>query len=115
MDARIDYIFHQEMKDDTSFQEKENPFTLIFGGRNYSKNQVRETWHNGIKKGIEIGLMRASLEGQMVELNKSIDNERHLNFFKEFCTLSEKYECYIQYHPQTGMVIIDRNREEEWH
>lgn len=115
MDARIEYIFREEMKGDTSYQETENPITLFFGGRSYGRTQVREAWNNGIKKGIEIGLNRASLEGQKVELNKNMSNQRHIDFFKEFCELSTKYKCAVQYHPAMGMVIIDRSPEEEWH
>lgn len=108
MDLRIEEIFKKEMSGDTSFKEKETGLSLLFGGHNYKQSEVREVWNRGIKHGIEIGLHYASLEGQRIELGNNINNERHKEFIEKFYQLAAEYSCYIQYHPQLGMVIIDK-------
>jgi hypothetical protein len=105
MDLRIERIFKEEMQGDTSFQEKESGLSLLFGTNKYSKQEMRETWNRGIKHGIEIGLRKASLEGQKIELNKNTTNEKHKEFLEKFYKLSEEYQCAIQYHPEMGMII----------
>ena len=71
MNLRIEYIFREEMEGDTSFQEKESVLSLLFGIHKYSQQEMREAWEKGIKYGIEIGLRKASLEGQQIELNNN--------------------------------------------
>ncbi len=108
MDLRIEHIFREEMQGDTSFQEKESGLSLLFGTHKYSKQEMRETWDRGIKQGIEIGLRKASLEGQQIELNNNTTNERHKEFLEKFYQLAAEYKCAIQYHPEVGMVVIAR-------
>lgn len=107
MDTRVERIFHQEMKDDKSFLEKESGLQMLFGGIRYSKLEVRDIWHRGVKLGIEIGLRKASLEGQRIELRENSDS-RHKEFIDKFYKLAEEYECAVSYHPEVGMVILDR-------
>lgn len=109
MDLRIEKIFTEEMKGDTSFQEKERGLNLLFGSTKYSKVEMRETWDSGIKLGIEIGLRRSSLEGQIVELNTNISGDKNKEFLEKFYKLAEEYKCAIKYHPQIGMVVLDRD------
>ena len=80
MDLRIEQIFAEEMKGDTSFQERETGLSLLFGTTKYSKQEMRETWDRGIKHGIEIGLNRASLEGQKIELNRNTKEGKNKDF-----------------------------------
>ena len=108
MDIRIENIFAEEMKRDTSFQERERGLSLLFGGTKYTKQEMRETWDRGIKLGIEIGLNRASLEGQRIELNHNTPKEKNKEFLEKFYKLAKEYKCAIQYHPQIGMVVLDR-------
>ena len=108
MDSRIEHIFFEEMRDDKSFQEKDHPLSFIFGTTKYSKHEMKETWNSGIKYGIEIGLRRASLEGQRLELDANTSNMRHKEFLKKFYELSAQYNCAIQYHPEVGMVVVAR-------
>lgn len=108
MDIRIQKIFHEEMDGDKSFLEKDSSLQMIFGGTKYSKMEMRETWHRGIRHGIEIGLKRASLEGQKIELTKNTTNEKHKEFITKFYQLADEYGCAIQYHPQFGMVIVEK-------
>lgn len=108
MDKRIEYIFQEEMKGDTSFKEKDNALSVLFGSNKYTKVEMRETWNRGIKHGIEIGLRKASLEGQKIELNTTT-NPKHIEFIQKLYKLSDEYKCAVQYHPETGMVIIDRS------
>jgi hypothetical protein len=96
------------MKDDKSFQEKEHPLSLLFGVKKYTKEDMKQIWQLGIKHGIEIGLRKASLEGQRIELSKNTTNERHREFIGKFYALASEYNCAIQYHPEVGMVIIAR-------
>ncbi len=106
MNLRIEKIFREEMKGDKSFQEKEHPLSLLFGGTKYTKQEMRETWDSGIKLGIEIGLRKASLEGQRIELNHNTPNGKHREFLEKFYQLAAEYNCAIQYHPEDGMVVI---------
>ena len=109
MDTRIEHIFREEMKGDTSFQDKEIGLSFLFGPHKYSKREMRETWNRGIKHGIGIGLRKAGLEGQRIELNNNTTNERHREFLEKFYQLAAEYKCAIQYHPEFGMVVIDRS------
>ncbi len=108
MDLRIEQIFREEMKGDTSFQEKESGLSLLFGTRKYSKQEMRETWDRGIKYGIEIGLRKASLEGQRIELTRNTKDEKHKEFLEKFYQLADEYKCSVQYHPEFGMVVVAR-------
>jgi hypothetical protein len=108
MNLRVEHIFKEEMKDDTSFQEKDSTLNLLFGNNKYSKQEMRETWDRGIKHGIEIDLRKASLEGQKIELNNNITNQNHKEFLEKFYQLANEYKCAIQYHPKYGMIIINR-------
>lgn len=110
MDLIIEHIFNKEMKGDTSFQEKESGLSLLFGPTKYSQIEMRETWDRGIKHGIEIGLRVASLEGQKIELSENTLYGRHKEFIDKFYKLAEEYECAVQYHPEHGMVILDRKQ-----
>lgn len=108
MDLRIERIFREEMQGDTSFQENEGTLSRILGTDKYSKQEMRETWNRGIKHGIEIGLRKASLEGQRIELYHNTSNENHKEFLEKFYQLAAEYKCAIQYHPELGMVVIGR-------
>jgi len=109
MDLRIEYIFNEEMKGDTSFQEKSSILELLFNRHNYKHQmELRKTWNLGIKHGIEIGLRKASLEGQRIELNYNIKEGKHKEFLEKFYKLSEEYGCAVQYHPEIGMVVVAR-------
>ena len=111
MDLRIEHIFRVEMQGDTSFQEKESVLSLLLGTKKYSKQEMRETWDRGIKLGIEIGLRKASLEGQKIELNKNTTNEKHKEFLEKFYQLSDEYKCAVKYHTEVGMVVVDLQNE----
>ena len=108
MNLRIEHIFKEATQGDKSFQEKESGLSILFGTHNYSKQEMRETWDRGIKYGIEIGLRKASLEGQRIELNHNTTNERHKEFLEKFYQLAAEYKCAIQYHPEVGMVVVAR-------
>lgn len=111
MDLRVERIFQDEMKDDKSFQEKESSLTIFFGSR-YTNQDMRDTWNKGIKHGIEIGLRKASLDGQIIDLNTNthINNSRHKEFLEKFYKLSDEYNCAIQYHPEVGLKVIDKEK-----
>lgn len=106
MDLRIEHIFSEETKGDTSFQEKDYGLSLLFGTHKYSKQEMRETWDSGIKLGIEIGLRKASLEGQRIEINNNTTDEKYKEFLVKLYKLSNEYNCKIQYHPEFGMTIV---------
>jgi len=108
MNSRVEQIFSEQMKGDTSFQEKDTGLEILFGKHKYSKQELRETWNSGIKHGIEIGLNVTSLEGQRIELNHNTKEGKNKEFLKKFYKLTEEYKCAIQYHPQIGMVVVDR-------
>lgn len=106
MEERIRSLHREATINDKSFQDGG---LSIFFGRKYSQKEMRETWLLGIKHGIGIGLFNASLEGQKIELNNNIKNEKQKEFVEKFYKLAEEYGMAIQYHPLCGMVIIDRN------
>ena len=110
MDLRVEEIFREEMKGDTGFQEKPSMLQLLSGKYN-SKHQreLKRTWDMGIKHGIEIGLRRAGLEGQYIDLNNNTINPKHKEFIEKFYKLAEEYKCAIQYHPEYGMTVQDMN------
>lgn len=108
MDLRIEHIFREAMQGDTTFQEKESILSLLFGTRKYSKQEMRETWERGIKHGIEIGLRKASLGGQRIELNHNTPEGKHKEFLEKFYQLADEYKCAVQYHPEFGMVVVAR-------
>ena len=109
MDLRIEHIYWEEMKGDKSFQEKENPISLLFGGTKYTKEDMKQNWQRGIKHGIEIGLKKASLEGQRIELNNNTTDGKNKEFLEKFYQLADEYKCAISYHPKIGMVVISIN------
>ena len=115
MDNRIEYIFNKEMKGDKSFQEKTTGLALLFGGGiTYKQHEVRDIWHRGIKVGIEIGLNYASPQGQIIQLNENTD-PKHREFLEKFYKLAEEYKCAIEYHPEKGMIVLDRDYESNLH
>ena len=111
MDRRIETIFFEEMHGDKSFTDNSpgSIMEILFGER-YTRKDLRKTWHEGIKHGIEIGLRKASLEGQRIELNNNTTNKHDLEFLEKFYKLADEYGCAIQYHPEVGM-IVERTRE----
>ena len=109
MDIRIENIFAEEMQGDTSFLDKGSGLSRLFGRSSYSDMDMRETWHKGIKHGIEIGLRRSSPQGQIIELNHNTPEGKNKEFLKKFYKLAEEYKCEIEYHPQKGMIVIDRD------
>ena len=111
MDNRIEYIFNKEMRGDKSFQERPSGLATLFGyGTTYKQTEVRDIWHRGIKVGIEIGLNYASPQGQIIQLNENTD-PKHREFLEKFYKLAEEYKCAIEYHPEKGMIVLDRDYE----
>ena len=111
MDLRVEQIFFEEMKGDTSFQAKSGFLAKLFGSDTFTSIEMRKTWHEGIKLGIEIGLRRASVEGQIIEVNSNTLSEKNKEFLEKFYKLSEEYKCAIQYHPEIGMVVLDQENK----
>ena len=109
MKNRVENIFFEEMFEDTSFNDnRPSSIKEFLFGVNYSNKDMKETWNMGIKHGIEIGLRRASLEGQRIELNQNTTGGKNKEFLEKFYKLAEKYKCAIQYHPTIGMVVLDK-------
>lgn len=106
MNLRLDNILFEENLNDNSFKERENTLSLLFGGIKYKQHEVREIYLRAKRIGVEIGLRKASLEGQMIEINNT-KNPRHKEFLTKFHELAADYNCTIQYHPEIGMVVID--------
>jgi len=108
MDLRVNHIFQEEMKGDTSFKEKKTGLDILFGRAMYHQHEMLETWNKGIKLGISLGLKRASLEGQKIELNQNTLDKKHKEFLLKFYELANEYNCAIQHHPELGMVVVSR-------
>jgi hypothetical protein len=107
MDTRVFYIFQEEMRGDKSFMEKPGFLEGLFG-KSITNADLRDAWDKGIRHGIAIGLRRASVEGQRIELNEGTLNTKHREYLQKSWKLAEEYECAIQYHPLHGMMVIDR-------
>ena len=108
MDSRIERIMNEQEQSDKSFLEKDSSLSSLFGQKKYTNQEMRETWLRGIRHGVEIGLFKASLEGQKIELQRNTEDESHAEFIRKFYALAEEYGCAIQYHPIHGMTIIAR-------
>ncbi len=68
---------------------------------------MRQAWNSGIKHGIEIGLRRASLEGQRIELSHNTPEGKNKEFLEKFYALADEYKCAIKYHPRLGMMVMN--------
>ena len=99
MEDRIKKIMDEFKVNDNSFKEKGSLF--------YSKQDMREAWHSGVSCGVELGLNKASLEGQKLELISNTKTPKHKDFLEKFYKLAGEYNCAVQYHPLHGMVIVD--------
>ena len=106
MDLRLDHLMFEIKLKDTGFKEK--PFMGgLFGGIKYTQEETRNVWFEGIRHGIEIGLRKASLSGQIIEINNNIQNPKEKEFYDEYIKLAQKYDCAIQYHPKFGMKVVN--------
>jgi len=106
MNAYIERLMMKERETDTSFTGSSG-FLGLFSTK-YTQAEVREIWFRGKRSGIEIGLQKASLEGQRLEAYHNITDPKHKEFLDKFYALAAEYECGIQYHPELGMCVIDR-------
>ena len=106
MRRRVEKIFAERVCSKNSLQNDKSTLKILafFQSLLSKSNKVR---HDDIKYGIELGLMYASLDGQIVELNTNIRDKRHKDFIDEFYALSAKYNCAIQYHFELGLVVVD--------
>lgn len=109
-DLYIEKIFMEETVGDTSFQNETNFLDFLFSRKKYTDEDMRKTWDRGTRRGIEIGLSRASVEGQRVELHNNTTSERHKEFLRKFYELADKYNCAIQFHPIYGMMIVTQEK-----
>ena len=110
MDLRIETIFQEQTEGDTSFREPQYGWRLLFP-QQITLSDMRKTWNRGIKHGIEIGLRVTSLEGAKIELYRNTTNDKDREFLDKFHELAHKYNCAIQYHPQTGMTVVALDRK----
>ena len=114
MNKRIENIFREEMKDDTSFNDnRPSSIKEFLFGVSYSNKDMREAWDGGIRLGIEIGLRKASLEGQKIELNANTSEGKSKEFLEKFYKLASEYNCAIQYHPEIGMTVRQLKPKED--
>ena len=105
MDLFIQIQVENIKETDTSFTEKG-----LFGiTPKFKQSEMRETWFLGISEGLEIGMRLASLAGQKVTLDNSPKTEMQTKFLQELADISKKYSCAVQFHPEHGMCIVDRN------
>ena len=105
MEERIEYLMSEIKLNDNSFTEK--PFLGgILGRIRYSPKKLRKIWLDGIRYGIELGLNKSSLSGQVIELNENLQSPQEKAFYDEYIKLARKYNCAIQYHPVVGMKVV---------
>lgn len=109
MESRIEQMFHEEMRNDTSFQEPETLLRSLFGSTKYTKKEARDIWKSAIKLGIRIGINRSIPSGQIIDLNKNTSNQKHKEFLEKFYKLANDYNCSIQYHHRYGLIITSKD------
>lgn len=107
MDLRIEEIYKQEVGNATN-RERPTGLELLFGYNYKHRAELKQTREQGIKLGIEIGLRRASLEGQKLEVYQNVKDKRQKEFLDKFYALCSEMEFAIQHHPQHGMIVVDR-------
>ena len=100
-----DIFLMEDAKNDNSFKERENFFTLLFGGIKYDQAQARDIWLSGKKAGFELGLEYSSTHAQTIQLEGNIENENHKLFYKKFLRLCAVHNVAIQWHPHKGMTF----------
>jgi len=109
MDLRIEKIFQEISPFIGPLFRKKTWFSRFNLTLRYSKSELQENWDNGVKCGIDIGLQRASVEGQRIELNNNTKDARHKEFLQKFYKLADEYKCAIHYHPARGLQITDQS------
>lgn len=96
-------------KTDKSFMEKTTIFELVFGSDKISRAEAREIWLKGRETGMWDGIHMVNLEGQRIMLDRSPKTRLQDEFLQKHYELCARYGCAIQFHPEHGMCVIDRN------
>jgi hypothetical protein len=109
-DPRIYRAIQEAKLHDKSFMEKENFFTILQGGINYSQAECRDFWFGAMALGMQEGLRMASLQGQRIDLFNNCKTPRQEDFLNKFYDLAEEYNCAICFHPVEGMIVMDLNK-----
>ena len=102
-DIRVYNFIATARQCDNSFKDKS-----LFGlPINYSQAECREFWFQAMGIGFEQGLYKASIPGQIIDLNNSCIEPYQKEFIDEVHKLCDKYNCAIVYHPAHGIVVTD--------
>lgn len=109
-DPRVYNAMQKARLTDNSFKEKENIFTLLFGGIKYSQSECREFWFQAMEIGMMEGLIMGSVDGQRIDLYNNCKEQRQKDFLDKFYKLAEEYNCAIVFHPIDGMIVMDLDR-----
>jgi hypothetical protein len=110
---RLDDIFEEAIKDDNSYTEDNSYLSLLlksfFGKDKFTLKEIRKAWQSGIKRGIEIGYNKQSIQGQSVDIKNYpfSSNKNHNDFLKEYDLLTIKYSCGLAFDLDKGMTIFD--------
>jgi len=95
---------------DKSFTEKPSFWELLLGKSNLiSQEEAREIWFKGRETGMRDGIHMVNLEGQRIMLDNSPKTRLQNEFLQKHYELCAKYGCAIQFHPEHGMCVVDRN------
>ena len=106
MNLAEEIYINEDDRKDTSYQDKENVLTLMFGWLiKYSKSDMRDAFLNGKRCGFEMGIEYSSNQAQMIQLFENITNPRDKEFYDKFITLCKEYNIRISYHPGKGMMF----------
>ncbi len=103
MEARHTMFVWDYLKTDKSFQEKENIFTLLFGGISYKQHEVRNAYENAIKRGFELATDYWDENSRTEQLKDNSGNHNHDLFFRRFYRLCTEHNVRIQYRSDIGM------------
>lgn len=101
---RAKQIFFDHFGLDKSFEDK-----YLFFEPRYSQREVRKIWESALEQGIEIGLIEASIDGQIINLWQKLETSRQKEFVSKLMSLYTEYGFGLQYHYKHGLITVDRN------
>lgn len=108
-----DHLIKQRMNEirrtDKSFMEKPTILEMIFGTVKISRAEAREIWFQGREVGMWDGIHMVNIEGQRLMLDNSPKTRLQNEFLQKHYELCARYGCAIQFHPEHGMCVVDRN------
>lgn len=101
----IDRIFNEELDGDMSFLDDGVIGLHVYVGTQlYSAKETRQAYHDGIRRGIEIGLRKAWMEQRRLPL-PNMTLRKSQEFLEKFYRLTQEYNCSMQFELGLGITV----------